>query len=84
MKRDIAEERGNLRAAIVLIVLSVGSVMLAIELEQYLIGFFVLPLAAAGAVFGLALSAHHGRTWWKLERKIRAMTQLPVARVIHR
>ena len=84
MQRDLAEERGNLRAAAAMIGLSAGAFVLALVLAQYLIGFLVIPFAVAGAVFGVALSLHYARTTWLLSRRIRALTYLPAARVIQR
>lgn len=84
MKRDLAEERGNLRAGIAMLVLALGSFALVIELELYVIAYFIVPLAVAGTVFGVVLSVYHAWGWRTIERRIRALTRLPAARVIER
>lgn len=84
LKRDLAEERGNLRAAVVMLALSAASLVLGLALVKYLIGFLVMPLSVAGGTFGVALALYYSWSTWVLHRKIESVAQLPAARVIQR
>lgn len=83
-KHELSEELGNLRAGAVMIGVSVSVFALGVVLLEYLVGFLLLPLAVMCAVFGVALTLHHGRVSWKLLRELRAMRQLPAACIIPR
>jgi hypothetical protein len=85
MRRDLANERHNLRAAALVVAYSGALFALGLGITtQVYLGIVLMSVAACGFLFGAGWAVRYGTRAARYARDIRLLTQLPAARVIDR
>jgi len=85
LHRDLAAERRHLRGAALMIAYSTALVVLGLSMaSQLMLGIMIASMGVCGVLGGSGWALWHGARAAKHTRQIRALTQLPGARVIQR
>ena len=85
LQRELAEERRGLRLAALVIAYSGAWFALGLAIGTTIqVGLVLLALSLCGLVGGATWTMWYGARTWKYSREIRAVRQLPTARLLER